>query len=154
MVASGSKTPPVKTAAVAPAAVKDAAPRFVFTAKAVVVDGGKNREHDAVAELADGKVTVTETNKRVIAAIPYSAIVGMSQSNSKQPLWNSPKGPAEMMKVEAGAFGFRKGGRNWLAVRTKDTSLVLRVGDENVRRIIEALESRTRQKVARVAEKD
>ena len=150
--ATGSRTPPAKVAE--EPAVTDAAPPFVFAAKAVVVDGGKNLEHDATTELADGKVTVTEKNHRVIAAIPYAAIVGISQSNSKQPLWNSPEGPAEIFKVETGAFGFLKGGRNWLAVRTKDQSLVLRVSDENVRRIIEALEARTRQKVARVVQKD
>jgi hypothetical protein len=149
---SGSRTPPEKPA-VAPI-VTDSAPPFVFSAKAVVVDGGKNLEHDATTQLGDGKVTVTEKNKRVIAEIPYTAIVGMSQSNSKQPLWNSPEGPAEIFKVESGAFGFLKGGRNWLAVRTKDQSLVLRVSDENVHRVIEALELRTQQKVARVVEKD
>ena len=135
-------------------AKKDAAPPFVFDAKAVVAEGGKNREHDATALLSDGKVTVTEKNATVIASIPYGAIVGMDHSNSRQPLWTSPKGPAELLKVEGGAFGFLKGGRNWLAVRTKQTSLVLRVGDEDLRRVIAALEQRTGQKVTFVDNKD
>jgi len=134
------------------AATKEPATPFVFDAKAVVVEGGKNRERDAKALLSDGKITVTEKNDSVIAAIPYGTIVGLTHSNSKQPLWNSPGGPAELVKVEGGAFGFFKGGRNWLAVRTKDTSLVLRVSDEEVRRVIAALEERTRQKVERVVE--
>ena len=56
--------------------------------------------------------------------------------------------------MEGGAFGFLKGGRNWLAVRTKQTSLVLRVGDEDLRRVIAALEERTGQKVELVESKD
>ena len=147
-------TTSAKTPAAAPAKKAAAAAPFVFDAKAVVVEGGKNREHDATALLSDGKVTVTERNDKVIASIPYSAIVGMDHSNSKQPLWNSPKGPAELLKVEGGAFGFLKGGRNWLAVRTRQTSLVLRVGDEDLRRVIAALEERTGQKVELVESKD
>ena len=122
-------------------------PPFVFDANAVVAEGGKHREHDAKALLSGGEVTVTEKNDRVIATIPFGAIVGISYSNSKQPRWNSPTGPADLFKVEGGAFGFLKGGRNWLAVRTKDTSLVLRVGDESLRRVVAALEERTGQKV-------
>ena len=85
-------------------AVKKETP-FVFDAKAVVVEGGKNREHDAKALLSDGKITVTENNDSVVAAIPYSTIVGLVHSNSTQPLWNSPNGPAQFVKVEGAWTG-------------------------------------------------
>ena len=128
---------------------------FVFDAKAVVVDGGKNREHDATTELADGKVTVTEKNHRVIAAIPYSAIVGISHSNSKQPLWNSPAGPGRnRQRSKPARSGFSKAAATGWPSAPRTQSLVLRVDDESLRRVIAALEERTRQKVARVVEKD
>ncbi len=126
---------------------------FFFDAKTVVAEGGKNREHDTKILLADGKLTVTEKNDQILTTLPFSEVVGMTVSNSKQPLWNSPQGPAEMMKVEAGKLGFLKGGRNWLGLRTADTILVMRVDDEDLRSIIAAIETRTGKKVVRVLER-
>jgi len=136
----------------APAATAVHPPVF-FDAKTVVAEGGKNREHDTTVLLSDGKFTVTEKNDRVVATLAFADVVGVSVSNSKQPMWNSPQGPAEMMKVEAGKLGFLKGGRNWVGLRTADTSLVLRVEDDDLRRVIAAIEERTGRKVVRVLER-
>jgi serine/threonine-protein kinase len=144
---------PPPSPAPAPATKAPALPPFLFDAKAVVADGDKNRERDAKAVIADGHITVTEKNDKVIASIPVDTIVGITYSNSRQPRWNSPAGPADVLKVEGGAFGFLKGGRNWIALRTKDTSLVLRVDDADTRRTITALEERTGHTVDRVVEK-
>jgi serine/threonine protein kinase len=146
--------PAAKTGAAEPArGGNDAVTPFVFDAKAVVVDGGKNREHDAKVLLSDGRVTVTEKNNRVVTVVPYGAVLALSNSNSKQPLWNSPSGPAEVVKVEGGAFGFLKGGRNWVVLLTKDASVVLRVNDDEVGRVIAAIEDRTGRKAERIAER-
>jgi hypothetical protein len=127
-------------------------PAFFFDAKTVVAEGGKNREHDTKILLAGGKLTVSEDN-HLVTAVAFADIVGISVSNSRQPMWNSPQGPAEMMKVEAGKLGFFKGGRNWLGVRTADTSLVIRVDDENLKKVIAAFEERTGKRVVRVVER-
>ena len=76
----------------------------------------------------------------------------MTYSNSKQPLWNSPNGPAEAMKVDAGAFGFLKGGRNWFGLQTKDSLLVLRVDDDAVGRVTAGLQERTGLTLQRLVE--
>lgn len=128
-------------------------PPFVFDAKAVVADGAKNRERDTKVLLADGNVTVTEKSDRVVAALKFGSLSGISYSNSKQPMWNSTEGPAEVLKVEGGAFGFLKGGRNWVTLQTKETSLVLRVRDEDLQHVLQALEERTGHKVDRVVER-
>ena len=157
--------PPPPTATPAPesptAALPAATPRsdtpslpaYFFDAKTVVAEGGKNREHETRVLLAEGRLTVTEGNDRIITTLLYANLVGITVSNSKQPLWNSPQGPAELMKVEAGKFGFLKGGRNWLGLRTADASLVMRVDDDDLRSIIAALEARTGKKVVRVLER-
>src|SRR4029077_4288902 len=80
-----------------------------FEAKAIVADGDKRRERDASVVVADGAVTVLQNSERVLYSIPIPSITGLTYSNSKQPLWNSPNGPAEAMRVESGAFGFLKG---------------------------------------------
>ena len=127
---------------------------FRFDARAVVVDGDKRRERDATVLVADGTVTVTdkEKNGTALYTIPIDSVVGMTYSNSRQPLWNSPSGPAEAMKVEAGAFGFLKGGRNWFGLQTKDSLLMLRVDDEAVGRVTAGLQERTGLTLQRLAE--
>ena len=162
--ASAAAPPAAATAVVAPADAPEAPkprpeeavvphPPFFFDAKTVVAEGGKNREHDTKILLASGKLTVTESNDRLVTTVAFADIVGISVSSSRQPMWNSPQGPAEMMKVEAGKLGFFKGGRNWLGVRTADTSLVIRVDDEDLKKVIAAIEERTGKKVVRVVER-
>ncbi len=129
-------------------------PPFVFNAKTVVVEAGKDREHDTEVHLGDGAVTVTEKgNKQLVTTMPFDTVVGFTYSSSKQPLWNTPKGPAEIAHVDTGAFGFLKGGHSWVSLRTDHQSLVLRVRDEETSRIIAALEERTGRKVERVVER-
>jgi eukaryotic-like serine/threonine-protein kinase len=148
---------PEPVAPVAPAAPARAGlvtTPFRFDARAVVADGDKRRERDATVVVADGAVTVTgrEKNGKALYTIPIDSVVGMTYSNSRQPLWNSPSGPAEAMKVEAGAFGFLKGGRNWFGLQTKDSLLVLRVDDEVVGRVTAGLQERTGLTLQRLVE--
>jgi hypothetical protein len=137
----------------APAPSKATSTAFVFDAKAVVTDAGKNREHEVFVQMADGTVTVKERNQALVASVPYRSLLAVSYSSSKQPLWQSPSGPAQAVKVDGGALRFLKGSRNWLVLRTSVTSLVLRVDDEDLRRVMSAIEERTGIKVERVAER-
>ena len=104
--------------------------------------------------VADGTVTVTERerNGKALYTVPIDSVIGMTYSNSRQPLWNSPSGPAEAMRVEAGAFGFLKGGRNWFGLQTKESLLVLRVDDEWVGRVTAGLQERTGLTLQRLVE--
>jgi hypothetical protein len=127
---------------------------FRFDARAVVADGDKRRERDAAVLIAEGTVTVTDKEKgaKALYVVAVDSLVGLTYSSSKQPLWNSPDGPAEAMKVESGAFGFLKGGRNWFGLQTKDSLLVLRVDDEAVGRVTAGLQERTGLKLQRLTE--
>jgi serine/threonine-protein kinase len=148
--ASGSPPP-----AAAPKPTKVVRPPFQFEAKAVVADGEKRRERDAVVLLADGAVTVKEKDRgdKAIYVVPLDAVVGLTFSSSKQPLWSSPDGPAEAMRVEGGAFGFLKGGvRNWFGLRTRDSLLVVRVEDSAVAPVTAGLQEHTGLTVERLAE--
>ena len=85
--------------------------------------------------------------------VPLDSLIGLTYSSSKQPLWDSPNGPAEAMRVEGGAFGFLKGGKNnWFGLRTKDSLLVLRVDDEAVGRVTAALQERSGLTLQRLVE--
>ena len=143
-------TVPSPVPAIAPSRVMNAAP-LEFDAKAVVTDSGKHRERDAKVLIADGAVTISEKDT-VLYKVPVATLTGLTYSNSKQPLWSSPAGPAEAMNVESGAFGFLKGGRNWFGLRTSDHLLVLRVDDNAVGRVITGLADRTGLPVTRLIE--
>jgi hypothetical protein len=145
---------PAPAAPAEPARTAALATPFRFDARAVVLDGDKRRERDATVRVADGAVTVTEKerNGKTLFVVPLDSLVGLTFSTSKQPLWNSPDGPAEAMKVEGGAFGFRKGGKNWFGLRTKDSLLVLRVDDDAIGRVTAGLQERTGLTLQRLVE--
>ena len=145
-------SPPLSASSTPGAArVTNTAP-FTFDGKAVVAEGDKRRERDAGVLVADGSIAVTQKGAGVLYVVPVAALTGLTYSNSKQPLWDSPDGPAEAMRVEGGAFGFLKGGRNWIGLRTADSLLFLRVDDEIVGRVIAGLQDRTGLTVARLIE--
>ena len=128
-------------------------PPLAFDAKALVQDGDKWRERDAKALLADGALTVTAQNQDVLQSVPFTAIQTVSYSNSKQPLWTSPEGPTAVVPVSGGAFGFLRGGRHWVTLRTKDAVVIFRVESEHVDRVLAALAERTGLAIDRVAER-
>ncbi|MEQ1870020.1 MAG: protein kinase [Vicinamibacterales bacterium] len=124
---------------------------FKFEAKAVVADGDKYRERDARVLLADGSVSVIQTDGKPLYQVSVSDLTNLTYSNSRQPLWNSPSGPAEAMRVEGGGF-LGRGRRNWLGLRTPAALLVVRVDDVASGRVSAALQERTGLTVARLIE--
>jgi hypothetical protein len=116
---------------------------MAFDAKALVGEGQKQREQDAQILFADGKVTVTAGNKDILHSVPYSGVVSVSYSRGRDPLWNSPEGPAPVAKMGGGAFGFIRGERHWIALRTRNNFVVLRLQDVQIKQVLGALEERT-----------
>jgi hypothetical protein len=104
-------------------------------------------------QIGNGRVTVTGKDNAVISTVPFDEVVGVTYSNTKQPMWNSPQGPAEIAHLDGGAFGFLRGDQHWVSLRTSAMSLVLRVRDQDSRRVVAGIEERTGRKVEVVAEK-
>jgi hypothetical protein len=138
--------PPVVTAP------KEVAPAIMFPAKALIREGDKLRERDATLRLADGQVTIAAQDKTILSALPYETLQSVIYSKSKQPLWDAPGGAAPVERVEGGAFGFFKGGRHWVSLRTKERFVVIRVEENQVARVLSALEERTGKTTVRVVE--
>jgi hypothetical protein len=139
----------------APAPVATATPvaaPFAFAAKMLVKDGDKPRERDATVRLADGQVTVTAQDRTILGALPYDAVLSVIYSKGKQPLWDAPGGALPIQRVEGGTFGFLKGGRHWVSLRTKERFVVLRVDENQVPAVLSAIEERTGKMTVRVAE--
>jgi serine/threonine-protein kinase len=131
---------------------------LAFDAKALISEGNRQRERDAAVHFADGKViVVAEDNPNdVVHAVPYDAILSISYSTGRDPLWNSPEGPAAVARAGSG-LGIFRGPRHWVTLRTKDTTnlfVVLRFPtDVQVGRAIAALEERTSRAVELVVER-
>lgn len=150
----GAPVVPTASATPRPAApAPPVAPAVTFDADAVVADGDKHRERDARVLVEDGRVTIVDRNDTVITTLDGALITAVHYSTARQPMWHSPDGPAEVFKVEGGAFGIRRGGRNWITLRTADAMHVIRVRDDDVRRVIEGLQAHTGRPVVRVVEK-
>ena len=143
--------PPVATPPTVATPAPVAAP-FAFAAKMLLKDGDKARERDATVRLADGQVTVTAQDRTILSALPYDAVLSVIYSKAKQPLWDAPGGALPIQRVEGGAFGFLKGGRHWVSLRTKERFVVLRVDEDQVPGVLSAIEERTGKTTVRVAE--
>jgi len=126
---------------------------MAFDAKALVGAGDRQRERDAQVLLADGKVTVTAGNRDVLHSVPYGGVVSVSYSRGRDPMWNSPQGPTPVARMGGGAFGFIRGERHWIALRTRNSFVVLRLQDSQVSQVLGALEERTGRAPERVAER-
>jgi len=157
-VADGPETPSVPSPAGRSGALGKTFLPLAFDAKALVTDGNKPRERDATVHFADGKViVVAEDNpKDVVHDIPYDAILSISYSTGRDPLWNSPEGPVAVARA-GGGLRFLRGLRHWVTLRTRnaaDLFVVLRFSnDVQVSRAIKALEERTSHTVELVVER-
>jgi hypothetical protein len=55
-----------------------------------------------------------------------------------------------VVRVDRGAFGFLKGDRDWLTIRTKDEFLPLRASSDVLKQVAAELERRTGLSIVRV----
>jgi len=150
-------TSSASTTPVEPAGKTFAVP-FVFEARALVSDGGRQRERECQVVLADGKINMKADDDRNLPhAVPYDRVVSISYSQGRDPLWNAPGGPAQVARMGGGLLGAFRGGRHWVSLRTENTNgqfVVLRLGnDEQAKRAIVALEERTGRSAELVAQR-
>jgi serine/threonine-protein kinase len=141
--------PPVVVATTPP---KPVVAPVQFRAKILVKEEDKSRERDATVRLAEGQVTVTGPDRAILGALPYETVLSVIYSKSKQPLWDGPAGATPIQQVDGGAFGFLKGGRHWVSLRTKERFIVLRVEENQVASVLSLIEERTGKTTVRVAE--
>jgi hypothetical protein len=146
--ASAAGAPPAATPAAATAA---ALPAVTFDKlKLIVIEGDKAREQDAELQLADGRMVITDAEKRVIIAMPYGAVLGLSSSRSRQPRWRLLDGTVQDAKLPGGALGFIKSDRNWLGFLTQRGTYVFRVDDGRLDRLTQSATQRTGAPLVRV----
>jgi serine/threonine-protein kinase len=130
---------------------------LVFDARALVGIGDRQREREVNVQLADGNVTVTAAAfpNDVVHHQSYDAILSIAYSRSRHPLWISPDGPASAARTGR-VLGIFPRSRHWVTLHSRDAAdslIVLRLeNDGQAKRVIGALEERTRRHATLVVE--
>jgi serine/threonine protein kinase len=137
--------PPVERRVTRPTIESD--PILVFETRALV-GTRKSKEQGAQLLMGDGKITIIPTNNPAepLCSFPYDRVLAISVSRSRDPLWNSPQGPAPVAR--AGGTLSRLGiqvSRDWIALRTttEEQFVSMRFDQVLLQRVLLALEERT-----------
>ena len=136
---------PVERRPIRPAV--DVDPVLVFETRALV-GTRKSKEQGAQLVMGEGRITLIPTNDPAspLCSFPYGRVIAISVSRNRDPLWNSPQGPAPVAR--AGGTLSRLGiqvARDWIALRTssEEQFVSMRFDEVLLQRVLLALEERT-----------
>lgn len=118
--------------------------------KLLIVDGDKTHEEDAELQFADGRIVIYAPDKRVVAAMPYSAVHVSSVSRSRQPRWRQPSGALIEANIGGGPLGFIKSDRTWIGIATQKIAYVFRIDDSRADQLSATITQRTGIAVVRL----
>ena len=121
---------------------------FVFEARALIIEGDRQRERECQVVLADGRISVRAVDgDDVLRVVPYDRVMAIGYSRGRDPLWKTSAGPMRIGRASGGVLRLFRGDRYWLAIRTPDTDepfVVFRLdNDADARRAMTAIEQRT-----------
>jgi hypothetical protein len=121
----------------------------------VVLAEGKASEQETSLQLTRDALELPEkAGTAAIKSVPYSSVIAIFYSRSREPQWVGPTGIAlPIVKMDGGMFGFMRRDRDWVSVRTKDEFVMLRPDGPLVARVIEAIEARTGLTTVRVGKR-
>jgi hypothetical protein len=120
---------------------------LVFETRAFV-GTRKPKEQSAQLVLGDGKITIIPTSdpSTTLCAVPYGRVISIHVSKNRDPLWNSPQGPAPVARAGGtlSRFGISVT-RDWITLRTSSDEqfVAMRFDDVILKRVLLALEERT-----------
>jgi serine/threonine-protein kinase len=126
---------------------EEADPILVFETRALV-GTRKSKEQGAQLLMGGGKITIIPTANPAspLCSFPYARVLAISVSRGRDPLWNSPTGPAPVAR--AGGTLSKIGiqvSRDWIALRTstEEQFVSMRFDEVLLKRVLLALEERT-----------
>jgi len=122
-------------------------PILVFETRALV-GTRKSKEQGAQLLMGDGKITIIPTSNPAspLCSFAYGRVLAINVSRGRDPLWNSPQGPAPVAR--AGGTLSKIGiqvTREWIALRTstEEQFVSMRFDEVLLKRVLLALEERT-----------
>jgi serine/threonine-protein kinase len=127
--------------------VEGSDPILVFETRALV-GTRKSKEQGAQLLMGGGKITIIPTSNPAspLCSFPYSRVLAINVSRGRDPLWNSPQGPAPVARAGGtlSRLGFQVS-RDWIALRTstEEQFVSMRFDEVVMKRVLLALEERT-----------
>ena len=112
----------------------------------LVSSNGQAADRDASLRLGSEGLQVVDGTQTLHSAA-YQEVIGLFHSHSREPRWTTPGGTSAPVAKAGGKFSFLKGAPDWITVRTKNVFIPLRVPDDDLDRVIAALEARTSTKI-------
>ena len=130
---------------------------FVFEARALVIDGDRQRERECQVVLANGRISIHALDDDdVLRVVPYDHVMAIGYSRGRDPLWKTPAGPMRIGRTGGGVLRLFRGDRYWLSIRTPNADepfVVLRLdSDVDARRAMTAIEQRTGRRTQVIAD--
>ncbi len=108
---------------------------------------GKNVDEDpAELEFGAGRVSLLgEKDGATYASLPYGEVTSAVYVKAKNPKWYPTlAGPAADVDLPGGLF---RGNPHWLALQSRSSYLIVRLNDDNWRRVLDTVTERTGLKV-------
>ena len=132
---------------------------FVFEARALVIDGDRQRERECQVVLADGRIRIHALDgDELLRVVPYDHVMAIGYSRGRDPLWKTPAGPMRIGRASGGVLRLFRGDRYWLSIRTPNADepfVVFRLdNDADARRAMTAIEQRTGRRTQVIVEGD
>ena len=117
--------------------------------RALVFEGSKSREVDALLSLEPGNLIVrSKSDGAVLRTVPYSAIAAATYARARRPRGQTVTG-ASNLPDDVGGSGLFGGARHWLTLQMPNDYVIIRLEDRNVIGVLNGLETRTGSKVLR-----
>ena len=128
----------------------------VFRTKIIEGSGIEQREEDGRLSLADGRVTVAPSNtpQDFVFSAPYRGITAIQYS--RKPIWKPPEKLSRVIRLGDDVletFGIRD--RHYVSLHTdaEDASVLLRVDERVVSKLLNELKQRTGRTPERISER-
>jgi serine/threonine-protein kinase len=139
---------PTASAAVESSAASAPAQNF-GDIKALIFEGSKSREVDALLSLEPGILIVrSKSDGAVLRTVPYTAIAAATYARARRPRGQALAG-ASNVPDDVGGSGLFGGARHWLTLQTPNDYVIIRLDDRNVIPVLNGLEARTGSKIIR-----
>jgi serine/threonine-protein kinase len=153
-----SPTPPPDTgrAATTPTPTPTPVPEENLTfqdVKLLSISGTKATDQDVLLSFVSGQIHLTgKGGGSSIMTLAYKTLAHATYVHAKDPKWDAtlPAPPGDKLDMP----GLIHPSRHWLTLQTHSGYVILRLDDNNWERILQAVESRTGQKVDRVSDKE
>jgi hypothetical protein len=141
---TATTTESITTARSEPRASSNTSTPLVFRAKLVLTADGQRREEDARLSFAREQLSVTanHTPDDPVVSIPYGNITAIG--HARRPAWKPPPKWSRVIKIDDDVLetiGIRD--RHEISLHTDSDSVLFRVDDEIVNRVLRTLKERT-----------